>query len=89
MIAGQRHELPGVVFSTVEEIYRRGQGKKVPGMMQQHGEPSRVAKLVQIYDTPPDYGEHHDLSIESIHNVTSLCVAFFSLLSVSPSTSRA
>ncbi|GAA5898180.1 hypothetical protein JCM8208_000172 [Rhodotorula glutinis] len=72
MIAGQRHELPGVVFSTVEEIYRRGQGKKVPGMMQQHGEPSRVAKLVQIYDTPPDYGEHHDLSIESIHNVTSL-----------------
>ncbi|BGP12482.1 Type II inositol 1,4,5-trisphosphate 5-phosphatase [Rhodosporidiobolus nylandii] len=69
MIAGQRHDLPGVCFSTVEEIYRRS---KVPGLMQLHGEPGRIAKLVQIYDTPPDYGEHHDLSIESIHNVTSL-----------------
>lgn len=27
MIAGQRHDLPGVCFSTVEEIYRRGQGE--------------------------------------------------------------
>ncbi|GAA6035932.1 hypothetical protein JCM8097_005172 [Rhodosporidiobolus ruineniae] len=72
MIAGQRHDLPGVTFSTVEEIYRRGQGTKVPGLMQLQGEPGRVAKLVQIYDSPPDYGEHHDLSIESIHNVTSL-----------------
>ncbi|GAA5856182.1 hypothetical protein JCM8547_000808 [Rhodosporidiobolus lusitaniae] len=72
MIAGQRHDLPGVTFSTVEEIYRRGQGSKVPGLMQLQGEPGRVAKLIQIYDTPPDYGEHHDLSIESIHNVTSL-----------------
>ena len=26
MIAGQRHDLPGVCFSAVEEIYRRGQG---------------------------------------------------------------
>jgi hypothetical protein len=74
MIAGQRHDLPGVTFSTVEEIYRRGQGTKVPGLMQLQGEPGRVAKLVQIYDTAPDYGEHHDLSIESIHNVTSLFV---------------
>ncbi|GAA6046580.1 hypothetical protein JCM3770_006220 [Rhodotorula araucariae] len=72
MIAGQRHDLPGVVFSTVEEIYRRGQGTKVPGLMQLQGEPGRVQKLVHIYDTAPDYGEHHDLSIESIHNVTSL-----------------
>ncbi|BGP21407.1 rho GTPase-activating protein [Rhodotorula toruloides] len=72
MIAGQRHDLPGVCFSTVEEIYRRGQGLKVPGLMQMQGEPGRIAKLVQIYNTPPDYGEHHDLSIESIHNVTSL-----------------
>ncbi|BGP28565.1 Type II inositol 1,4,5-trisphosphate 5-phosphatase [Rhodotorula toruloides] len=72
MIAGQRHDLPGVCFSTVEEIYRRGQGYKVPGLMQMQGEPGRIAKLVQIYNTPPDYGEHHDLSIESIHNVTSL-----------------
>ena len=72
MIAGQRHDLPGVCFSTVEEIYRRGQGMNVPGLMHLAGEASRVAKLVAIYDTPPDYGEHHDLSIESIHNVTSL-----------------
>ncbi|GJN92168.1 hypothetical protein Rhopal_005198-T1 [Rhodotorula paludigena] len=72
MIAGQRHDLPGVTFATVEEIYRRGQGTKVPGLLQLQGEPGRVAKLVQIYDNPPDYGEHHDLSIESIHNVTSL-----------------
>lgn len=27
MIAGQRHDLPGVCFATVEEIYRRGQGE--------------------------------------------------------------
>ncbi|GAA5972690.1 hypothetical protein JCM11641_002975 [Rhodosporidiobolus odoratus] len=72
MIAGQRHDLPGVCFSSVEEIYRRGQGSKVPGLMQLHGEPGRIAKLIQIYDSPPDYGEHHDLSIESIHNATSL-----------------
>ncbi|KAK4050465.1 Type II inositol 1,4,5-trisphosphate 5-phosphatase [Microbotryomycetes sp. JL201] len=72
MIAGQRHDLPGVCFSAVEEIYRRGQGMNVPGLMHLAGEASRVAKLVAIYDSPPDYGEHHDLSIESIHNVTSL-----------------
>ena len=72
MIAGQRHELPGVCFSTVEEIYRRGQGMKVPGLMHLAGEATRVATLVKIFDSAPDYGEHHDLSIESIHNVTSL-----------------
>ncbi|KAM0793678.1 hypothetical protein ACM66B_001107 [Microbotryomycetes sp. NB124-2] len=72
MIAGQRHDLPGVCFSAVEEIYRRGQGMNVPGLMHLAGEASRVAKLVAIYDSPPDYGEQHDLSIESIHNVTSL-----------------
>ncbi|ORY80292.1 hypothetical protein BCR35DRAFT_93273 [Leucosporidium creatinivorum] len=72
MIAGQRHDLPGVCFSTVEEIYRRGQGMNVPGLLHLAGEASRVAKLVAIFDTAPDYGEHHDLSIESIHNVTSL-----------------
>ncbi|GAA5845569.1 hypothetical protein JCM3766R1_000785 [Sporobolomyces carnicolor] len=72
MIAGQRHDLPGVCFSTVEEIYRRGQGSKVPGLLQLAGEPGRVARLVQIFDAAPDYGEHHDLSVESIHNVCSL-----------------
>lgn len=92
MIAGQRHDLPGVCFSTVEEIYRRGQGERssallrtgarahfssragmnVPGLLHLAGEASRVAKLVAIFDSAPDYGEHHDLSIESIHNVTSL-----------------
>ncbi|GAA5907549.1 hypothetical protein JCM6882_004402 [Rhodosporidiobolus microsporus] len=72
MIAGQRHDLPGVCFSTVEEIYRRGQGVAIPGLFQSEGEPARVARLITIYDTPPDYGEHHDLSIESIYNVTSL-----------------
>ncbi|GAA5908112.1 uncharacterized protein JCM6883_004119 [Sporobolomyces salmoneus] len=72
MIAGQRHDLPGVCFSTVEEIYRHGQGSKVPGLLQLAGEPGRVARLVQIFDAAPDYGEHHDLSVESIHNVCSL-----------------
>ncbi|GAA5949689.1 hypothetical protein JCM3765_002756 [Sporobolomyces pararoseus] len=72
MIAGQRHDLPGVCFSSVEEIYRRGQGSKVPGLLQLAGEPGRVARLVQIFDAGPDYGEHHDLSVESIHNVCSL-----------------
>ncbi|KAI5481741.1 Rho GTPase-activating protein [Pseudohyphozyma bogoriensis] len=72
MIAGQRHDLPGVVFGTVEEIYRRGQGSKIPGLLHLAGEPARIAKLTSIYDSAPDYGEHHDLSIESIHNVTSL-----------------
>ncbi|SCZ91339.1 BZ3500_MvSof-1268-A1-R1_Chr1-2g01344 [Microbotryum saponariae] len=95
MIAGQRHELPGVCFSAVEEIYRRGQGElnaaiigpsllsstesflhlsgmNVPGLLVNHGESSRVAKLVAIYNTAPEYGEQHDLSIESIHNVTAL-----------------
>ncbi|KDE06906.1 hypothetical protein MVLG_02794 [Microbotryum lychnidis-dioicae p1A1 Lamole] len=72
MIAGQRHELPGVCFSAVEEIYRRGQGMNVPGLLVNHGETSRVAKLVAIYNTAPEYGEQHDLSIESIHNVTAL-----------------
>lgn len=72
MIAGQRHDLPGVCFSTVEEIYRRGQGPKIPGLLHLSGEHSRIAKLVHVYNSAPDYGEHHDLSIESIHNVTSL-----------------
>lgn len=92
MIAGQRHDLPGICFSTVEEIYRRGQGAfvscsasgscwltqsslsgmNVPGLLHLAGEPTRVAKLVNIFDTAPDYGEHHDLSIESVHTVTSL-----------------
>ncbi|KAM0748145.1 hypothetical protein T439DRAFT_75248 [Meredithblackwellia eburnea MCA 4105] len=72
MIAGQRHQLPGVCFSAVEETYRRGQGTKVPGLFHNAGEPSRIAKLVDIYNTGPEYGENHDLSIESIHNTTAL-----------------
>ena len=47
-------------------------GANMPGLMQLAGEASRVAKLVEIYNTAPDYGEHHDLSVESIHNVTAL-----------------
>ncbi|KAM0746838.1 RhoGAP-domain-containing protein [Meredithblackwellia eburnea MCA 4105] len=72
MIAGQRHDLPSVAFATVEEIYRRGQGNKIPGLLHLAGEPTRIARLVEIYNSPPDYGERHELSVESIHNVTSL-----------------
>ncbi|KAK4699575.1 hypothetical protein P7C70_g6685, partial [Phenoliferia sp. Uapishka_3] len=72
MIAGQRHDLPAVCFNAVEEIYRRGQGTLIPGLLNTTGEPTRVAKLVDIFNSAPSYGEHHDLSIESIHNVTAL-----------------
>ncbi|KAL8276646.1 hypothetical protein RQP46_010914 [Phenoliferia psychrophenolica] len=72
MIAGKRHDLPGVCFSAVEEIYRRGQGTRIPGLLNMPGEPARLAKLVDVFNSAPDYGERHDLSIESIHNVTSL-----------------
>lgn len=63
--------MPIVVFATGEEIYRRGM--RTPGLMKLAGENSRVGRLMEIYNGGPDYGDSFDLSLESIHVVTSLC----------------
>ncbi|KAM0749221.1 Rho GTPase activation protein [Meredithblackwellia eburnea MCA 4105] len=52
--------------------FKTSSGTKIPGLLHLAGEPSRIARLVEIYNSPPDYGERHELSVESIHNVTSL-----------------
>ncbi|KAK4700053.1 ATP-dependent RNA helicase SUPV3L1/SUV3, partial [Phenoliferia sp. Uapishka_3] len=76
MIAGQRHELPGVCFSTVEEIYRRGQGDRVAGVLFAPGDGVRVNELVAVFNKAPEYGEQVDFPRESISDVTSLFKRF-------------
>lgn len=47
---------------------------RTPGLMKLAGEGSRVGRLMEIYNAGPDYGDSFDLSLESIHVVTSLYV---------------
>ena len=48
-----------------------------PGFMKLAGEGGRVTRLMEIYNGGPDYGDSFDLSLESIHVVTSLSVIPF------------
>ncbi|KAL8287075.1 hypothetical protein RQP46_004081 [Phenoliferia psychrophenolica] len=73
---GQRYDIPGVCFSAVEEIYRRGQGASIPGFFRNAGDPTRIGKLVVIYDAAPDYGDGHDLSLESVFDVSALLIKY-------------
>ncbi|GAA5980899.1 hypothetical protein JCM10908_003910 [Rhodotorula pacifica] len=79
-IAGRPYDLPILCFSAVEEIYRRGQGPPVKSFMDASGSATRLDQLVTIYETAPDYGERHDLSLESIHDVVSLLKRFLTSL---------
>lgn len=71
-IAGRPYDLPILCFVAVEEIYRRGQGPAVKNFMEATGSATRCDQLVSIYETAPEYGERHDLSLESIHDVVAL-----------------
>ena len=71
-IAGRPYDLPILCFAAVEEIYRRGQGPAVKNFFEAAGSATRCDQLVSIYEAAPDYGERHDLSLESIHDVVAL-----------------
>ncbi|KAL8293794.1 hypothetical protein RQP46_000495 [Phenoliferia psychrophenolica] len=73
---GQRYDIPGVCFSAVEELYRRGQGANIPGFFRTVGDSVRVSQLVAVYDAAPDYGDGLDLSVESIFDVSALLVKY-------------
>lgn len=71
-VAGRPYDLPIVCFAAVEEIYRRGRGSAVKSFMEAPGSAPRRDQLISIYETAPDYGDRHDLSLESIHDVVAL-----------------
>ena len=41
-----------------------------PGVFRLSGDSDRIAQLVHIYDSPPQYGDHLYISTEPIHNLT-------------------
>ncbi|GAA5873180.1 hypothetical protein JCM3774_000073 [Rhodotorula dairenensis] len=79
-IAGRPYDLPILCFAAVEEIYRRGQGPAVKNFLEAAGSITRRDQLVGIYEEPGDYGERHDLSLESIHDVVALLKHYLTAL---------
>lgn len=88
LIGGQKHELPLVVFTVIEEIYRRGQsslhpyththahadqlGMSQPGIFRLAGDGIRISHLTKVFNMPPLYGDSLSISSEPIHNLTGL-----------------
>ncbi|OCF43932.1 hypothetical protein I317_02202 [Kwoniella heveanensis CBS 569] len=70
LIGGQKHELPLVVFTVVEEIYRRGMSQ--PGIFRLAGDGVRISSLTKVFNLPPLYGDSLPISGEPIHNLTGL-----------------
>ncbi|WVQ96811.1 hypothetical protein IAU59_003918 [Kwoniella sp. CBS 9459] len=70
LIGGQKHELPLVVFTVVEEIYRRGMSQ--PGIFRLAGDGGRISSLTKVFNLPPLYGDSLPISGEPIHNLTGL-----------------
>nr|XP_019045833.1 hypothetical protein I302_06224 [Kwoniella bestiolae CBS 10118]OCF24763.1 hypothetical protein I302_06224 [Kwoniella bestiolae CBS 10118] len=70
LIGGQKHELPLVVFTIVEEIYRRGMSQ--PGIFRLAGDGIRISHLTKVFNLPPLYGDSLAINQEPIHNLTGL-----------------
>ncbi|WWC95941.1 hypothetical protein V866_002808 [Kwoniella sp. B9012] len=70
LIGGQKHELPLVVFTIVEEIYRRGMSQ--PGIFRLAGDGIRISHLTKVFNLPPLYGDSLPINQEPIHNLTGL-----------------
>ncbi|KAK4686251.1 hypothetical protein P7C73_g3879, partial [Tremellales sp. Uapishka_1] len=70
LIGGQRHELPLIVFTVVEEIYRRGMSQ--PGIFRLAGDGNRISHLTKIFNLPPLYGDSLSIAHEPVHNLTGL-----------------
>ncbi|WVR06221.1 hypothetical protein IAU60_003251 [Kwoniella sp. DSM 27419] len=70
LIGGQKHELPLVVFTVVEEIYRRGMCQ--PGIFRLAGDGVRISSLTKVFNLPPLYGDSLPIAGEPIHNLTGL-----------------
>lgn len=70
IIGGQRHQLPILVFSLVEAIFRRG--LDTAGIFRINGNPAAIDRLVQTYDTYPSYGDDIDLDKETIFTLCDL-----------------
>ncbi|OCF62335.1 hypothetical protein L486_02003 [Kwoniella mangroviensis CBS 10435] len=70
LIGGQKHELPLVVFTIVEEIYRRGMSQ--PGIFRLAGDGTRISHLTKVFNLPPLYGDSLPINQEPIHNLTGL-----------------
>lgn len=70
LIGGQRHDLPVLIFTVVEEIYKRGMSQA--GIFRLSGDPGRIGQLTKAFDLPPTYGDGLDLEWEPMHNLTGL-----------------
>ncbi|KAF9013758.1 hypothetical protein BDZ89DRAFT_1046650 [Hymenopellis radicata] len=76
ILGGLEHELPIVVYSCVEELYRALKAPPSPA----RSSPTRVASLVQTFDTPPHFGCTTSLFRESESDVFALLSSFLSRL---------
>ncbi|ORX40246.1 hypothetical protein BD324DRAFT_679276 [Kockovaella imperatae] len=70
LIGGQKHDLPLVMFTVTEEIYRRGMSQ--PGIFRLAGDGHRLSHLIDTYNTSPLYGDGVPLDGEPVHNLTGL-----------------
>jgi len=70
IIGGQRHQLPILVFSLVEAIFRRG--LDTPGIFRMNGNPAAINRLVEVYNTYPSYGDDINLEHETIFTLCDL-----------------
>ena len=70
IIGGQRHQLPILVFSLVEAIFRRG--IDTSGIFRMNGDAAAISRLVQLYNTYPSYGDDVNLENETIFTLCDL-----------------
>lgn len=70
IIGGQRHQLPILVFSLVEAIFRRG--IQTSGIFRMNGTTAAINRLVELYNTYPTYGDDVDLEQETLFTLCDL-----------------
>ncbi|KAF9029506.1 hypothetical protein BDZ89DRAFT_1159745 [Hymenopellis radicata] len=76
ILGGLEHELPIVVYSCVEELYRALKAPPSPA----RSSPTRVASLVQTFNTLPHFGCTTSLFRESESDVFAVLSSFLSRL---------
>lgn len=74
IIGGQRHQLPVVVFSLIESIFRRGLSDS--RLFRRSGDPDSLQRLKLAFDTSPTYGDNIDLKNEDIATLCDLLQVF-------------
>lgn len=77
-IRGYRHELPTIVSTCIEELYRTGIYR--PGLFRDLPNRLRLVSLIEVFNAPPSYGQSITVRTESTADICALLTTYLNSL---------